>query len=213
MKGLLLKDLAFLKTQKVFYGLAFAFCIFYSFMLEDASFAIGYVILIFSISTLNSLAYDEHDNGNAFLFTMPFSRTDYVKGKYMFGILMIGAGTLVSSLICGLILFLKTGGWEKEIFITAFVTGILGILIMCVNLPIHIKYGAEKGKIVIILTMIGSFAGIAFIVEKIDDFTGLLQWIHNVPMLAAGAIMIAALVVVIGISMKITIRVIERKEF
>ena len=213
MKGLLLKDWAFMKSQKTFYGLTLAFCVLYSYVLENASFAIGYVIILCSISTLNSLAYDEHDNGSAFLFSMPFSREEYVKEKYVFGILAIGISAVASSFICGAVSFLKSGVLEEEIVVITVVTMVCGILMMSLNLPIHLKYGAEKGKIILIVVTIGIFAILYFLEDVLKVTETIPAWIDRMsPSVLLAGVMVVGIVGVC-VSMMVSVKIIRGKEF
>ena len=81
MKGLLIKDLKLLKGQKNFFVVLIVIAIVLSVSMSSPSFVIGYMTFIGAVFTLSTISYDEFDNGNAFLFTLPFSRMDYVIEK------------------------------------------------------------------------------------------------------------------------------------
>lgn len=215
MKGLLLKDLSILMCQKRFYGVMLLFCVLYSYMLEDSSFVIGYIILMCSMMTLNSLAYDEHDNGNAFLFTMPFTRAEYVKSKYVFGILSIAASATVSIVICCMITFIKIGVIEKEAIITAFITSLIGIMFMSINLPVHIKFGPEKGKMVVVVIGIGMFALLTLVPKTLSsgEMALIAPYMERITIAMICGVMMILTVIVVAISMKFAVKAIEKKEF
>ena len=84
MKGLLIKDFMLLKNQKSFFIIIVAAAIGMSTLMENSSFIIGYIAVIGSLFTLSTIRYDEFDNGNAFLYTLPITRKDYVYEKYEF---------------------------------------------------------------------------------------------------------------------------------
>ena len=63
----------------------------------ESTFVVSYFTMIASMFVLSTISYDEYDNGYAFLFSMPFSRTSYVKEKYVFSILVGGGGTVGNS--------------------------------------------------------------------------------------------------------------------
>ena len=215
MKGLLLKDLAILKCQKRFYGIMILFCVLYSYILEDSSFAIGYVVLMCSIMTLNSLAYDEHDNGNAFLFTMPFTRAEYVKAKYVFGILSIAGCAILSVAICFIMGLVKMRTMGTEVIIAAFITSLIGIIFMSLNLPVHIKFGAEKGKVVVVVFGFGMFVLLTFIskMEIAGDVIGILPWIESLTAQEVSIGVSVLAVIVTAVSMRVAIKEMEKKEF
>lgn len=61
--------------------------------------------MICSMFSLSTISYDEFDNGNAFLFSLPITRKGYVIEKYIFGI-MLGVISLILSTIIACILTL-----------------------------------------------------------------------------------------------------------
>ena len=83
------------------------------------SFPIGFLGFVGSLFSLSSISYDEFDNGNAFLFSLPITRKDYVLEKYIFGLISgitsLLLGTVISLIAIGIA---KTGSFN-EIFITA----------------------------------------------------------------------------------------------
>ena len=52
------------------------------------TFAIGFLTFVMSLFSVSSISYDEFDNGNAFLFSLPITRTTYVVEKYCFGLIL-----------------------------------------------------------------------------------------------------------------------------
>ena len=88
MKGLLIKDFSLLKNQKNFFILVFVMAGFLTIAngaeSSPATFVLPYVGFVSSFFVLSTISYDEYDNGNAFLFTLPFERKVYVVEKYVF---------------------------------------------------------------------------------------------------------------------------------
>ena len=95
MKGLLVKDIKYIKHQVNFFLLLFLIAIGVSFSSKEGSFIIGYLTFITSLFVLTTISYDEFNNGYAFLFTLPFSRKEYVIEKYIFGLMIGGMGWLM----------------------------------------------------------------------------------------------------------------------
>lgn len=87
MKGLLVKDFKILKLQKNTLFLFLFIAIWLTAFSDNASFIIGYFTFVFSLFSLSSISYDEFDNGNAFLFSLPITRIDYVIEKYYFALI------------------------------------------------------------------------------------------------------------------------------
>ena len=100
MKGLLIKDFKLLKNQKSFLAIVAAVCAFV--MIKGSeSYALFYGAAMAAMLSVNSIGYDEENNGMGFLFTLPVSRRDYVLEKYGFGLLLLGivlaAGSVLSA--------------------------------------------------------------------------------------------------------------------
>ena len=90
MKGLLIKDFKLLKVQKNSFLLILCIAIGMEIFTNStsSSFIIGYLSFVATLFTLSSISYDEFDNGNAFLFSLPITRKSYVIEKYGFGMIM-----------------------------------------------------------------------------------------------------------------------------
>ena len=72
MTGLLIKDLKLLKVQRNFFLMFVAIAVWMQTFMDGVSFIIGYMTFCGSMAVLNTISYDEYDNGNAFLFSVRF---------------------------------------------------------------------------------------------------------------------------------------------
>lgn len=223
MKGLLIKDFRLMKNQRTFLILVLIMTMFLivsnggkdnsgSFVLVY----IGFVSAYFAVGTIN---YDEFNNGYSFLFTLPFDRKSYTLEKYLFGILSGAAGIVIALLLLLLYTLLcNPGGDVKLILFTAGITVGLLLLFLAVMLPIQLKFGAEKGRIALIVVFLGIFAvsyGAARLLPStgIFDFIkikGLLEEISIWEMLVA---VFAVSIISILVSAAVSMRILEKKEF
>ena len=73
MKGLLIKDFKLLKGQKNFFMTITAISIIMIIVSPGTSFPIGFLGFVGALFSLSSISYDEFDNGNAFLFSLPIT--------------------------------------------------------------------------------------------------------------------------------------------
>ena len=97
MKGLLIKDLRLMvKQQKIFSSVVFI-AVLLAVVTGNTFFIIRYMTFVASLFTLTSISYDEFDNGNAFLFSLPITRRMYVKEKYGVAMLLGGGLWVVST--------------------------------------------------------------------------------------------------------------------
>ena len=82
MKGLLIKDIKLTLMQKSYFGIVFVIMLASFIFSNDASLGLGFMPLIMTLFTLSTISYDEFDNGNSFLFTLPIQRKEYVVEKH-----------------------------------------------------------------------------------------------------------------------------------
>ena len=58
MKGMLIKDFSLLKGQKQFFMIAIMFAFIFLFLTDMAGFGVSYLMVMFTIFTLSTIAYD-----------------------------------------------------------------------------------------------------------------------------------------------------------
>lgn len=102
MKGLFVKDLKLMMSQKNFLLLILAIVIGMMIFTDDVIFPLGFLSFTVSLFTVSTISYDDFDNGNAFLFTLPITRNHYVSEKYFLG-LLLGCIAWVLATILGII--------------------------------------------------------------------------------------------------------------
>ena len=71
MKGLLIKDYKLMKNQKGYFIVLFLLCVVFAAREGGESFCVGFITYVCSLFCISTISYDEFDNGNAFLFTLP----------------------------------------------------------------------------------------------------------------------------------------------
>ena len=100
MKGLLIKDLKLIKTRGIFILFVVAAYAVLQLGAGNSEMSVGLTTLILSIFSITSITYDEYDNGMPFLFTLPITRREYVREKYVFGFALATITWVVMSVIC-----------------------------------------------------------------------------------------------------------------
>ncbi len=218
MKGLWKKDWYLMKELKKTLILMMLLVLFILFTeLNNMIFVLNYMTILSSMMVINTFALDEQKNGNAFLFTLPFSRKTYVTEKYLFGMILgiIGWGlTIAAAFAVSMIkqTDLKWGNLGLQ-GIVAF--GVF-IVMLGIAIPIQIKFGAEKGRIVLIAAVLAvSFAGAGIMSflqgEKREQMMDQMQWILRQKWI--GAAVGAGIVCLFVISILYSIHLIEKKEY
>ena len=219
MKGLLIKDWKLLKNQRSLFLIFTVFVLFFLYTDGLSSLmTVGYATLFGSISVISTISYDEYDNGDPFLFTLPFSRRDYVREKYLFALLASVIGWLFSTVLAAAREHIRYPESDiSEFFFSALlVLAAFGVL-LSVTLPLQLKFGGTKGTAAIFVAFFAC-AAIAYLAVKAIKifFPGLLAQIMRFAADSPCAAAVSCLVfsaAVLLISMKISTVIIERKEF
>lgn len=215
MLGLMIKDLHFIKKQgniillMVFLGVILLMdSDNYFFMYETYSIVFGGMIV------LNTINYDNYDNGYAYLFTLPVTPGLYVAEKYLLAILGSGAGGVLAG---GMAVIMQgdAGLWEH---LGASLGAWIGILLaMSFMLPLYLKYGVEKSRIltivwVVVLTVFMSiFKQFKDAIPlQVEQMFYMIAKMNGVKLLLIGTILTAA---VFLLSMAISTRIMQKKEY
>ncbi len=215
MKGLLIKDLQLLKKQKQFLGLAAIISVAFTFYYDNTIFIAGYMAAMLSMASISTITSDQHANGMSFLMTLPVSRSDYAKEKYLLMLLITGVSLIASLLLVVIRFFLDYLPFESDRLSGSLLTSLLcSILVHSIMIPLNLKFEAEKSRIAIMIVM-GAAYGIAFVSISLIkhssiDVDALLQ---KADPMSAGIILIMLLAGLLGISFMISLRIMKRKDF
>lgn len=219
MKGLLIKDFKLMLNQKNFFILIVlilgATACFLDF---DYYFLIGYFMFICSLFTISTISYDEFDNGNAFLFTLPFSRSRYVEEKYCFGILAGTCSWFLSFVITTIIQMINSNNFIfSDWMLSTLVMLPIMLVMLAILIPFQLKYGSENGRIAIIIFLGGGFVVCYLLANLLAqsqiNFNSLISFINNVDPLIILLIIFAICLAILFVSMKISKRIVLKKEF
>lgn len=219
MKGLLIKDIRLLASQKNFFAMVIVIALIVMITTENPVFAVGYVTFLFPMFTLSTISYDDFDNGYAFLFTLPVTKKGYTFEKYIFGLLLGGIAWFCVTMITMIYQLATISGFEAKDWLisSAYMISIM-VLLLSVVIPVVLKFGGDKSRIVLLLIM-GAIIAIAF---ALNSFLDSLQMnlgegfgkaisLMNSGLMLGGVFVI--LIVILLISVRISMRIMERKEF
>jgi len=162
MKGLLIKDYKIITHNRKMFIILLIVQLLALQNYNGYSFLIGYTAMIFILLVLNTISMDEYYKSYPFLMTMPFRRETYVAEKY---VLMLGfsfLGAALSTLFCILL--------HREMAQILLLDGIAVYTVLALfqllMLPIQLKFGGERGRIV----LIGLLACITVIATSFNQF-------------------------------------------
>lgn len=218
MKGLLIKDIKLMKNQKMFFIVIAVMAVLFGYVMDTANFIIGYGTFINSLFVISTISYDEFNNGFTFLFTLPVSRNDYVKEKYLFAFCLSGIACLSATLLS--ILFEMVKGNELlilESLLSSMAVFMTALVLVTIIIPVQLKFGQNKGNMAVILVVGATFV-IGYLVVKVlafinIDIASVINWLSQLGLTGLILIGIAIVAIVVIISYQISSRIMLKKEF
>ncbi len=208
MKGMIKKDLLMMGNNYKALVVTLLLYLFYSFMFDmDMSFFLPFMGLMTCISTIS---YDDYNNWHTYAASLPQGRENVVRSKYIITVSIVLVLTVIS---IGLSYFVNS---YKGNPIDIELSSILGIVLaysfmMSLLYPIELKYGAEKGRIAMIVIGFGIYGIILFISKVITPElpVNLLQFLDkNFPVL-----IISLSIIMIAISYLFAKKFYVKREF
>ena len=172
MTGLIYKDFLALKghlsTYVVFFVIYGGLCIAGVF---SPSVLAGMVVLISIITPMTTVTSDDISRWNRFAVASPACRRGVVAGKYLFTLLMVLlSAVLVAVLLVVLALAGGLGdGSLAEYLLATLACGVIALLLNGVTLPLLLKFGAEKARMVSMALFLVVFGGTALAGLAVDS--------------------------------------------
>ena len=168
MTGLIYKDFLALKghltTYLVFFLVYGGLCLSGVF---TASVLCGMVVLMSLITPMTTVTSDDVSRWNRFAIATPACRRGVVTGKYLFTLLVTLASTMFVSLLL-VVLAVAVGAllWLEplsELLLSALACAGIALIMNAVALPLLLKFGAEKARMVSMALFLLVFAGFALL--------------------------------------------------
>lgn len=217
IKGLILKDLAQLKSYKKTLITFIIILFVYSVTQENLESLVNMIVVIltlgFGMFAVGSFSYDEYAKSDRYILTLPVTKRDVVFAKYLLVISssLIGA-TLGMTL--GFIIMLFNNSIDGGLLFSIASGSFFGIsLIESLQIPYIYKWGVEKGKIqifIISFVLIGLGAllmNLPIDFAKIFNFKNMDLLIKMLPF-----ILLLLNLVFYYISYKVSINIYNKKE-
>ena len=157
MKGLLLKDWYQVRTsmKTMYLTVAFVLAIWALSTSSSYVFSVSYAAIFLGILPVNLLTYDQNSGWIEYGWTLPVSKKTLVAEKYLVGLLCVVAAIVVDGLFVA-VLSLRRGTVIDSAALFIIANSISTILLMnSISLPLMYRFGAEKARMIYIL----SFAG------------------------------------------------------
>ena len=218
MRGLLMKDFYMLREMKKFAGMMAVIGLLLLITNSGGEgFVISYMTIMSAFMVLSTLSQDEGGKGIQFLLTLPVTRKIYVKEKYCLGLLNGIGFWLVSAVVVGIVTAVRNRGtapvdfiWECLLYLTVL------FAMLALMLPVQLKYGGEKGRLVIVIAVAVILCvaiGSAKFMERANvDASGTVEWIAAHSVFSYG-LLVAVLLALLWISYRISLHVMEKKQY
>lgn len=209
MTALILKDIATLKkTLLLSITLCIALVVYGVY--ENEIFMIPLICtMIPLILTAIAFGYDTKSKFEQFAFSMPIKKSSFVLSKLFFAFVF----GLFGSVCLFLQLVIKSEMSIDNIIFISLITLVASIMIAAIQLPFILKYGAEKGRLIMVITYFIIFALSSFFKAKSDLMTNVVEFFLNNSrgMIFLGIVFVS--IVIIGMAIKISILIMEKKEY
>ncbi|MDF2540671.1 MAG: hypothetical protein K0S47_389 [Herbinix sp.] len=207
MKGLLLKDALTLKKQGKIILIMVVFYTIYSASTKNISMLGAMVTLLCAMMPITTLSYDEFCQWDKYALSMPVSRNDIVLSKYIFGVILDLLGVAVVTVISLVIVLVTKTIDVKETLITTVAIGGVALVFLSIILPLLFKLGVEKGRLMLM------------VVVFVPTMLAMIAPNLNLPMPSEQMIKYAiyaspiVVILILLLSMQISIRIYNKKEF
>ena len=161
------------------------------------------------ILTAIAFGYDTKSKFEQFAFSMPIKKSSFVLSKLFFAFVF----GLFGSVCLFVQLIIKSEMLIDNIIFISLITLVASVLISAIQLPFILKYGAEKGRMIMVLSYFTVFALSSFFKAKSDLMTNVVEFFlrNSRVMIFLGIVFVS--IVIIGIAIKISILIMEKKEY
>lgn len=212
MKGLIVKDFTYIKNYWKTYLLAIILGIIPTALINYApNFMLIISMLIIFIISINTFSFDKENNWNKYALTMPVSRRDIVRAKYMLNIIGLLLGSILGFLLTLIGNFFYKIDLDFNNFINILIISMAFFLILsAIDLPTLFKWGTNKGKIVLMIVLFTLIAIIFQIIEKAYNY---ILNISSIDTIKLNLLIILISILIYFISYKISLYIMSKKEY
>lgn len=220
IRGLLIKDLCLMREIRKLLLIILFVTVIFIFNGTSSTFLTGYIMIIIAFLVGMTISYDEMNNGLAFLMMLPVTRRQYVAEKFICGLLSLFLGFVYAMVVAVIQSMIGNSAPDlKESIMTAVLFAVIGVIVLSFSIAIDLKFGVEKGRVMLILGFMVIFflfyMGVEFLErnfpEKKEAF---LQWFNTIfegsKIYPVCAVICA---VVLLLSFFASCRILEKKEF
>ena len=169
----------------------------------------SFISALFPMSLMiASLAYDSKAKFETFAFSTPLKRSSYIISKMFFS---LGFGILGA--IITLVFLISNKALIEVLIIVPILSLLISLTIPTIFLMLAVKFGVEKARI-ILAAIYFVFVGLGMILkERVDILKSVVALFENIPAYTIGLALIAFCTILIIILIKISIYIINNKDY
>jgi len=209
VKGLIIKDFLLLKkTGRIYLLMMVLYLVMTVFMDTDLGPLMVFLCGMLSISTF---AYDEQAKWDAYALTMPISKRDLVRAKYIMAIILCLIGAVAGSILS------IAGNLDTPIIDWKGILAASGIA-LCASyifnslaLPLLYKFGAEKSRVILLACYAVPLIGASLLMNELEKSPATLLRIQSVLNLSAILLPFVTAAILLA-SYLISLRVFNKKD-
>ena len=157
MKGLLLKDWYQVRTnmKTMYLAVAVVLIIWMFGSSRSYVFPVSYAAIFLGILPVNLLTYDQSVGWVEYGRTLPVSKKTLVAEKYLIGLFCAAAAVVIGGLFV-MVIPLRTGTAPDKDVLSLLAGSVCAILLVNgISLPLLYRFGAEKARMIYVLTFAG----------------------------------------------------------
>ena len=213
MRAILAKDIRLFRTMKnvvLIYVAMIAVSIIFG-QKEMGVRLINLCIVMFTYLSMSTMSYDDYDRGMEFILTLPTTKKIYAIEKYV-----LALSTLVVMSIVGTGLLVALGIEFNTAILDIAPMAAIAIVLVSINLPLTLKFGSEKTKILTLILFIGFGSLVGTLgTSNLNEIlnSDLVKKIMSLGKLQLGIGIGLIAIIILFVSCCISIKISENKEY
>lgn len=174
MRGLLLKDFYMLKTHFRAFLILDLVMIFAPCFMPGTDFMLLYPCLLTGMIPMTLISYEEKEKWNVYACTLPYDRRQIVTGKYVLSAIFGTALPLLTVLVQAILALSR--GTLSPLALCALAGTLFSVCVIptALLLPFLYRFGTEKGRLLYLLTIAITSAGLGAVGGFSEDNSVLL---------------------------------------
>ena len=170
---------------------------------KDTGFYIPYLVVLPGTLASTLINIDTREKWDVCALTLPVSRRTVISARYVFVLLLMLGGVLVGT-ICFILRMLR--GFESGgLFQAVSMCLATALLVPSVTIPLAYRFGADKGRYIVILLIMGLMLALMSVSGEGYTFSGALAWVSPWMLLLVSSALFA-------VSWAVTTAIYEKKD-